>query len=93
MQKESSSFVTSDIGVSAFLVTLGHKLTSTRPQGNFTAFVFPASASNDAEKFFNGGVVPGNELLVNYRELRRVIVSKNREQKGKYATYNGNNNG
>jgi len=78
-------FVTTDIDISAYLLTVGWKLSETRQQGRFVQFVFPAESASDAAKFSSGAAAPAQRILDNYREIRNIIIALGRQNK--HANY------
>jgi hypothetical protein len=78
-------FVTTDIDISAYLLTVGWKLSETRQQGRFVQFVFPEAAAADVTKFLGGAAAPAHSILENYREIRNIIIALGRQNK--HANY------
>lgn len=74
-------FITTDLDLAAYLKTIGHKITGTRPQGRFVAFLFEPPAKADAEMYLTGASAPAQTVLANYRELRTLIISIERQNK------------
>ncbi len=77
----STTFVTTDLDLAAYLKTVGRQLIGTQPQGRFVAFLFEPSAKTDAEMYLTGASAPAQTVLANYRELRTLIINSERQKK------------
>jgi hypothetical protein len=69
----SPPFKTSDLGIAAFLITIGFPLQSSERRGKFVEFIFPSTAADVAESFYAGATAPASTFLDSYRKLRTII--------------------
>ncbi len=75
MAVEANVYRTSDLNVAAFLIALGHSLTSTaRLDQRRVEFGFGAEARQDAARYFAGGSVPARAFATALRDLKAALV-------------------
>ena len=86
---DAPPFITTDLDLAAYLKTIGRNMIGTERQGRFIAFIFDPAAKTDAEVYQTGATAPARSVLANYRELRTLIVDK--ERQNKYANKSSHN--
>lgn len=75
MESSENAFATTDLAVSAYLLSRGHKLLSTSRHNGRMTFHFPESVREEAEDYFQGAVTPARSFYHALRDLRALIYT------------------
>jgi len=76
MEKErENQFSTTDLGVSAFLMSRGYSMLSRSRENGRLTFHFPEDANQVAEEYFKGASSPARSFYHALRDLRALIHS------------------
>ncbi len=75
----NDEYSTSDLGLAAFLLALGHPLLDLRGSpGHPRSFVFPVAAAAAAPSYFAGATVEARKYAAAIRDLKGLIAQGGR---------------